>query len=236
VKTSPCPAASARTARGGFSAVDLLAVLAVLFLGAAIATPILQRSKGEARLQQCLANLRQIGQAVALYAEDNKATLPMLADAPAPGGWWFYKDQIKNYLTRTGGASAETVFACPVDRGYGEAGNKLVPFFASPKHNRTSYVFNGVNLPGIPNIAGWKTSEIKNPERTLLVMEWTAHAPLSWHRSRTRQRNTPFYQDAESVVTFADGHVKLIPIYFDGMNAAYTRDPIGGYEYKYSGD
>ena len=67
-------------------------------------------------------------------------------------------------------------------------------------------------------------------------MEWTAHAPLSWHKSRTRQKNTPFYNDAETVVGFVDGHVKLVPIYYDGMNAAYTRDPIGGYEYQYSGD
>jgi prepilin-type processing-associated H-X9-DG protein len=67
-------------------------------------------------------------------------------------------------------------------------------------------------------------------------MEWTAHAPLSWHKSQTRKENTPFYNNAESVVGFVDGHVKLIPIYYDGLNAAYTRDPIGGYEYQYSGD
>jgi hypothetical protein len=67
-------------------------------------------------------------------------------------------------------------------------------------------------------------------------MEWTAHAPLSWHRSRTGQDNTPFYTDAESVVGYVDGHVAFIPIYYDGLNAAYTRDPASGYQYKYSGD
>jgi hypothetical protein len=66
-------------------------------------------------------------------------------------------------------------------------------------------------------------------------MEWVAHAPLSWHRSRTGKANAPFYCDAESVVAFTDGHVKLTKIYYDGYNAAYTRDPIPRYEYKYSG-
>ena len=67
-------------------------------------------------------------------------------------------------------------------------------------------------------------------------MEWTAHGPLSWHRSRTGRRNAPFYRDAESVVGFSDGHVALIPIYYDGHTAAYLRDPIPGYEYRYSGN
>ena len=87
----------------------------------------------------------------------------------------------------------------------------------------------------MPNIAGWKTTAVNLPQRTLLVMEWTAHAPLSWHRSRTGRANAPFYSDAQSVATFTDGHVAWLPIYYDGYNAAYTRDPIPGYDYKYSG-
>jgi hypothetical protein len=97
-------------------------------------------------------------------------------------------------------------------------------------------VFNGVNLPGVPNVGGRKVASIREPNRTLLVMEWTAHAPLSWHRSFTGRGNNPFYCDAESVVGFVDGHAALTRIYYDGMNPAYTRDPVSGYAYKYSGD
>jgi prepilin-type processing-associated H-X9-DG protein len=67
-------------------------------------------------------------------------------------------------------------------------------------------------------------------------MEWTAHAPLAWHKSKTGRNNMPFYCDAQSVVGFVDGHVSFSKIYYDGYNAAYTRDPIRGYEYQYSGD
>ena len=72
--------------------------------------------------------------------------------------------------------------------------------------------------------------------KTLLVMEFVAHAPLSWHRSKTGQANAPFYDNAESVVAFVDGHVDLIKIYYDGINPAFSRDPIGGYAYKYGGE
>jgi prepilin-type processing-associated H-X9-DG protein len=67
-------------------------------------------------------------------------------------------------------------------------------------------------------------------------MEWCAHAPLSWHKSRTGRKNQPFYNDAMSVVGFVDGHVSFSKIYYDGYNAAYMRDPIPGYQYKYSGN
>ena len=66
-----------------------------------------------------------------------------------------------------------------------------------------------------------------------MVMEWTAHAPLSWHTSKTGRKNAPFYCDAKSVAGFVDGHVSYIPIYYDGYNAAYTQEPIAGYEYQF---
>jgi hypothetical protein len=125
----------------------------------------------------------------------------------------------------------DTVFACPDDRGYSDP----IPFCRNARFDFGSYVFNGVTLPAMPNIAGWRLAAIKRPPRTLLVMEWTAHAPLSWHHSKTGRKNMPFYGDAESVVGFVDGHVSFSKIYYDGYNAAYTQDPIAGYEYQYSG-
>ena len=133
----------------------------------------------------------------------------------------------------TGSASAaDAVFACPNDRGYSDP----IPFHANPRFDYGSYVFNGITLPGIPNISGFRVNAIRQPVRTLLVMEWCAHAPLSWHHSRTGLRNTPFYCDAESVVAHVDGHVSFSRMYYDGYNAAYTQDPIPGYDYQYSGD
>ncbi len=223
--------------KAGFTMTDLSVGLAILSLLAAIVLPPVAKARAKSKLTQCIANLQQVSRAVLLYAEEHKGTLPILEPSPPPGGWWYFKEQVKGYAGLAGSSSAQDkVFACPSDRGYGEGTEEPQPFCRSKKHDYTSYVFNGVNLPGVPNIAGWSLAAVKQPARTLLVMEWTAHAPLSWHQSRTGQANTPFYNDAENVTGFADGHVRFIPIYFDGMNAAYTRDPIGGYDYKYSGD
>jgi prepilin-type processing-associated H-X9-DG protein len=196
-----------------------------------IITPLeMARSKG--RLKLCSANLQQVGRAVLLYAEDHVKTLPKPSATQEGDFWWWYKEQVKSYLGLSGPSSTnDRVFACPLDRGYSDPR----PFCSSSRFDYGSYVFNGVTLFGTPNIAGWKLGAINQPHRTLLVMEWVAHAPLSWHRSRTGRANAPFYNNAESVVAFADGHVSLTKIYYDGYNAAYTRDPIPGYEYKYGG-
>jgi type II secretory pathway pseudopilin PulG len=223
--------------RRGFSGTDLLVVLAIVSVLAAVVVPMIARARSKTRLQQCISNLQQVNRAVLLYAEDNKGIVPLLQSSPQPGSWWHYKEKVKGYLGYSGPPSpSEKVFGCPSDRGYGEGGEKLVPFRTSKKYNYTSYNLNSITLPGVPNIAGWQVSAVKEPSRTLLTMEWTAHAPLSWHRSRTGKANAPFYNDAESVVGFVDGHVGLIPIYYDGVNAAFTRNPIPGYSYKYSGD
>jgi len=218
--------------RIGFTRTDLLVMIAIAAVLAALAITPATNIRSKARLTLCAGNLQHIGRAVLLYAEDHQQTLPGPLLGQAGDFWWWYKEQVKNYVGLSGASSTnDHLFACPVDRGYSDP----KPFCLNPRFDYGSYVFNGVTLFGMPNIAGWKLSALNQPRRTLLVMEWAAHAPLSWHRSKTGKANAPFYCDAESVVAFADGHASLIKIYYDGYNAAYTRDPIPDYEYKYSG-
>ena len=213
----------------GFSRTDLLAILAVISAIAATVSVFLVKQQRAARLQLCTNNLQLIGRGVLAFANDRSGTLPGMLQTGKGPSWWWYKDEIAPFVQTDG--TAPGTFACPLDRGYSDPG----PFWKNPRFNHTSYVFNGVTLLGAPNIAGWKLASVVAPERTLTVMEWSAHGPLSWHRSRTGKANAPFYRDAESVVAFADGSVSFIKIYFDGFNPAYTRDPIAGYRYKFSG-
>ena len=215
----------------GFTLTDLLVIVAAVSLAGAILVAISVASKTKTRLAACTSNLAKANQAVLQFAADNHQRLPAPAAGDKHSLWWWYKEQVKSYASLRGESSAsDTVFACPNDRGYTDP----IPFSKNARFDFSSYVFNGVTLPGMPNIAGFQLAAINQPRRTLLVMEWTAHAPLSWHKSKTGRKNTPFYCDAKSVVRFVDGHVSFIPIYYDGYNAAYTQDPISSYDYQYS--
>jgi len=216
----------------GFTLTDLLVILAIVSVLSAVVVARATAVRSQARLSRCISNLQQVNRAVLTFCNDNNQTLPTITPTDQNSLWWWYKEQVKRYVGLTGPSSPEDkVFACPQDRGYSDP----KPFCQSPRFDYGSYVFNGVTMEAVPNIAGWELPSIKRPARTLLVMEWTAHAPLSWHRSKTGTRNMPFYRDAESVVGFVDGHVRLTKIYYDGYNAAYTQDPIDGYDYQYSG-
>ncbi len=217
----------------GFTFTELIVVLAALSILAALVAARAGSVIDDAGLARCKGNLQQVTGAVLSFCNDNNHALPGADKASPDDVWWWYKEDVKSYIGLTGPSSAnDLVFACPGDRGYSDP----KPFHLNPRFDFGSYVYNGVTLPGMPNIAGWRVSSVKKPQQTLLVMEWTAHAPLAWHMSKTGRNNMPFYCDAQSVVGFVDGHVSFSKIYYDGYNAAYTRDPIPGYDYQYSGN
>lgn len=222
---------SVESKRQAFTLTDLLVIVAVLSVLAAVGTNRMAAAKARSRAAVCLANLGKVSRAVLDFSSDNQQRLPGAPPDDNKSLWWWYKEQVKRYAGLTAQSSAsDTVFACPDDRGYSDP----IPFHLNGRFDFSSYVYNGVTMPGMPNIAGLPLSSIQQPKRTLLVMEWTAHAPLSWHRSKTGRSNSPFYCDAQSVVGFVDGHASLTRIYFDGYNAAYTQDPIARYDYQYS--
>jgi prepilin-type N-terminal cleavage/methylation domain-containing protein/prepilin-type processing-associated H-X9-DG protein len=65
-----------------FSLIELLVVMAVIAILAAILLPVLSRAKESGRSTACVSNLHQIGLALQMYVDENKNTLPVMRDAP----------------------------------------------------------------------------------------------------------------------------------------------------------
>ena len=67
-----------RHARAAFTLVELLVVIGIIALLISILMPALNRARKQANAIQCQSNLKQIGTALILYAEQNKGkTLPV---------------------------------------------------------------------------------------------------------------------------------------------------------------
>jgi general secretion pathway protein G len=67
----------------GFTLVELLIVLGILSLLMAIVFPVFGAARGMARRTQCISNLRQLGQAISMYASDYDELFPYGTDPEA---------------------------------------------------------------------------------------------------------------------------------------------------------
>lgn len=65
-----------------FTLVELLVVLAIIAVLAALLLPVLARARESARATACLSNLHQIGIALQIYVQENNNKLPVMRDAP----------------------------------------------------------------------------------------------------------------------------------------------------------
>jgi prepilin-type N-terminal cleavage/methylation domain-containing protein len=74
----------------GFTLIELLVVIAILSLLMAILLPVLNQAKLQAHRAACAANLRQVGVAIHMYAEDFGDTIPFGPEGRPVTGSNFY--------------------------------------------------------------------------------------------------------------------------------------------------
>jgi prepilin-type N-terminal cleavage/methylation domain-containing protein/prepilin-type processing-associated H-X9-DG protein len=88
--------------KDGFTLIELLVVIAIIAILAAILFPVFAKAREKARQSTCASNLKQIGEALLQYVQDNDETYT--------GSW--HNSCIYPYVKST------AVFHCPDDPGW----------------------------------------------------------------------------------------------------------------------
>src|SRR5580704_11674746 len=84
-----------------FTLTELLVVIAVIGILAALLMPVLSLAKAKGRRTICLNNLKQLNQGVRMYADDYNNTLFNIIVNPTNIGWGFdtaYAPLIRSYV------------------------------------------------------------------------------------------------------------------------------------------
>ncbi len=214
--------------RAGFTLVELLVVIGILSLLIAILLPALTQAKHHARRMACAGNLRQVGVAIHLYADDFEDTIPFgPAGRPITGSnFYTVTGDVTSLLSLEDGAPVglgllledylkqqPTVMFCPGADQPSEAREQLAKVGQAQAQSDFYYRHGSVALlSGKPKTFNIRLSDLgKNSKGQPIAalatdVQFLAHASLAWFQVKTRTN----HQRTASNILFAAGNVTTV--------------------------
>jgi prepilin-type N-terminal cleavage/methylation domain-containing protein/prepilin-type processing-associated H-X9-DG protein len=200
----------------GFTLIEILVVVAIISLLAAILFPVFARARENARRASCLSNLKQLSLAITMYTQDYDEFYPIgyKYGATDVGGAYWDRD-ILPYIKNS------QIFECP---GADDTSGIDVTVRTSFENN----VRYGMNLDsfGIDAVCASAANDasIVRPAELLMLID-TAQYPNDDNSQPAVSGWEPFEVERTSVntaarhfggadIAFADGHVKWETMYF----------------------
>jgi len=202
----------------GFTLIELLVVIAIIAILAAILFPVFSRAREQARKTACLSNMKQIGTALMMYAQDWDESLPFYRPPcwagrrAQPGDGLYWPEQLYPYIKNW------DVYRCPSASQEWEIWSNCYPGAAGrPQNNhRNNYGFHeeiaahilcdGVSMADNAGKDLGRLTSLTNPSETVVIADcWRniitafAFAPPSWIVVSVAFANGPTYNPSDGL-------------------------------------
>lgn len=211
--------AGRRTCRG-FTLTELLTVIAIIGILAAILIPTIGKVRASAKIVRCSTNLRQLHGWLTIYAQDNKGDYPKVlpSDKTDPNYntlWWnvlqaYVQSHGNGAVSAEGGTDSRNWY-CPAAEDTFPAGADIHRVYP-------------INCYGISQNTAVRPLNISEPARTLLLADGAHNGgPLAQACSAAYFRASISEAAARPAVVFDPRHGgKVNGIFFDGHVSAFA--------------
>ena len=201
----------------GFTLTELLTVVAIVGILAAIIIPVVGRARSVARQSQCATQLRQIHVAVVMNAQENKGILVRGHDYDTNTHWYQKGAQLASYVGN--GMSLQQISVCPEGRtdntlpAQDEFGQWVQNGYGYPYSCNYYVLTNQAGSGGKGNTAVVRLNSIRAPGQVVMLTDsnkgadWGALGFASASDSKWARIGTP--HGGKTKVLWCDGHVTL---------------------------
>jgi len=208
--------------RHGFTLIELLVVIAIIAILAAILFPVFARAREKARQTSCVSNLKQIGLAAQMYAQDydERLTRSITICWGNP-----ILEKVPHYVLLQPYVKSWKVWACPSAIGscYNDSSQHsgVNPILNDPMLKALTGLPSDFQMNYMPpedmNVNGYKLARFQAPAQTVMYAD-SISFPRTWsvayanvcaaecNPDRRTANNTR--HNGGSNIVFVDGHAK----------------------------